>query len=94
MLFKSRNSRHNILEQKTKSLNTYVKQFNKAVSSVTSVVDKLTCANEGIERTVAEIKDYQQALDNTALGPMEAKSRNERVIENFNALLSSDREVI
>ena len=90
MSFKGSNSRRNILAQKTKSLNTYVKQFNKAVSSVTAVVDRLTCANEGIERTVAEIKDYQQALDNTTAGLMEAKSKNERVIKNFNALLSLD----
>lgn len=90
MLFKGHNSKQNMLEQKTKSLNTYVKQFNKAVSLVTSVVDKLTRANEGIERTVAEIEDYQKALDNTITGLTEAKSKNERVIENFNALLALD----
>lgn len=87
MLFKSRNSKRNMLARKNKSLNTYVKQFNKAVSAVTSVVDKLTRANEGIEQTVAEIKDYQKALDHTASGLLAAKSKNEKVIKNFSALL-------
>lgn len=86
MLFQ-RKRKLDMLEQKRKSLNTYVKQFDIAVSAVTTLLNTLTEANEGIDDTVAEITAYQRELEDTATGLLNAKAKNEKVIKNFSALL-------
>lgn len=86
MLFKRK--KLDMLEQKKKSLNTYIKQFDIAVSVVTTLIDTLTEANSNIDSTIADITDYQKELENTAEGLRSAKLKNEKVIHNFGALLN------
>ena len=93
MMFKNRfrkTKAHDMLEQKRNNLNTYVAQFNSAVTAVTTIVDVLTETNDNIRQTLTEIDDYQKALSCTAEDLKVAKDKNDKVIKNFNALISVD----
>ena len=67
-----------VLEQKKNLLNTYVKQYDMAVSMVTGIVDALSEANTGIEQTITEIDEYQKELEVAADGLRSAKERNKK----------------
>lgn len=87
MLFKSKRAQ-DMLEQKKKSLNTYVAQFDTAVSAVTGIIDALTQTSSNIEHTITEINDYHKELDATTNGLRETKEKNDKVIKNFRALFA------
>lgn len=80
--------RADVLAQKKNQLNTYVAQFNRAVSLITDSIDNLGTINSNINSTIQEIDEYQQELAATRIGLAEAKERNDKVIANFQALLS------
>ena len=77
-----------VLAQKKNRLNAYVAQFDKAVSLITDTIDNLGVINGNINSTIQEIDEYQQELAATRTGLAEAKERNDKVIANFQALLS------
>lgn len=77
-----------VLAQKKNRLNSYVAQFDKAVSLITDTIDNLGVINGNINSTIQEIDEYQQELAETRTGLAEAKERNDKVIANFQALLS------
>ena len=77
-----------MLEQKRKSLNTYVTQFNEAIASVTDIIDTLTSTSSNIEKTIEEINEYQNELSNTTKELTVAKEKNDKVIKNFKALIA------
>lgn len=77
-----------VLAQKRNRLNSYVAQFDKAVSLITDTIDNLGVINGNINSTIQEIDEYQQELAATRTGLAEAKERNDKVIANFQALLS------
>lgn len=76
-----------VLAQKQAELNTYVGQANAAISLVTSTVASLDAINENIDAKIREIDEYQAGLAATKSGLTDAKTKNERIIKNFNALL-------
>ena len=80
--------RADVLAQKKNQLNAYVAQFNRAVSLITDSIDNLGAINSNINSTIQEIDEYQQELAATRTGLAEAKDRNDKVIANFQALLS------
>ncbi|MBQ8001431.1 MAG: hypothetical protein IJ298_09605 [Ruminococcus sp.] len=76
-----------VLAKKQAELNTYVGQANAAISLVTSTVASLGAINENIDAKIREIDEYQAGLAATKSGLTDAKTKNERIIKNFNALL-------
>lgn len=86
-LFHRKNA-HDVLEQKKKKLNTYVEQFDTAVSIITNTIDVLTSTSSNIEQTIVEIDEYQNELNNTTKDLRAAKEKNDKVIKNFKALLA------
>lgn len=89
-MFKTSRKRkaQDMLELKKKNLNTYATQFDNAVSAVTGIIDTLTTASSNIDKTIAEIDDYQKELSETAQGLRNTKAKNDRVVQNFKALLA------
>lgn len=79
-----------VFAQKKAELNTYVAQFEDAISMVTSTIDSLGAINDNINAKIREIDDYEAELAKTKEGLADAKSKNERVIKNFSALLNVD----
>lgn len=77
-----------VLTRKKNQLNTYVAQFNRSVSLITDTIDNLGIINSNIDSTIQEIDEYQQELAATKAGLTETKEKNDRVIANFQALLS------
>lgn len=77
-----------VLKQKQAELNTYLGQADAAISIVTDTVNKLVAINETIDFRISEIDEYTTGLLQTKTGLSNAKSRNKRIIENFNALLN------
>ena len=76
-----------ILGEKKEQLNTYVLQFNSAVSLVTDTINSLKTINEGIEATIGEIEAYQAQLQETKQGLLDTRDKNYRVVRNFTSLL-------
>lgn len=80
--------RADLLAQKRRRLHAYTSKFDKAVNLITSTIEKLGAINEGIDGTIQDIDDYQQELAETRTGLIEARQKNDKVIANFQALLS------
>lgn len=76
-----------ILGEKKEQLNTYVLQFNSAVSLVTDTINSLKTINKGIEDTIGEIEAYQAQLQETKQGLLDTRDKNDRVVRNFTSLL-------
>lgn len=83
----SRGTKEDILAKKQAELTKYTEQFDAAVSMVTSTIDNLKRINDGIQEKICEIEDYQSELAKTRSGLDNARSKNERIIQNFSALL-------
>lgn len=83
----SRATKEDILAKKQAELTRYTEQFDAAVSLVTSTIDNLKRINDGIQEKIGEIEDYQSELAKTRNGLDSAKCKNERIIQNFSALL-------
>ncbi len=79
-----------VLKQKRKALASYTSQFDRAVSLVTSTIDSLNALDENIQRTIGEIDEYQSELNATKDGLAAARSKNQRVIDNFKSLLAAE----
>lgn len=77
-----------MLQQKQNELNTYVGRANATISIVTDTVAILAAINENIDDKIREIDEYQAGLDATKSGLTDARTKNERIIKNFNALLN------
>lgn len=77
-----------ILSTKKKELDIYVGRFTKTVSMITTAVESLEEINGNINDKIAEIDDYVNELNITRQSLGEAKSKNDKVIKNFKALLS------
>lgn len=77
-----------VLAQKQAELNTYMGQANAAISLVTNTVSNLSAINEKIDAKIREIDEYQAGLAATKTGLTDARTKNERIIKNFNALLN------
>lgn len=83
----SRATKEDILAKKQAELTRYTEQFDAAVSLVTSTIDNLKRINDGIQEKIGEIEDYQSELAKTRNGLDSAKAKNERIIQNFSALI-------
>lgn len=69
---------------------SYTAQFDTAVALVNTTIGNLDQLNRGIEETIKEIEDYQNELEATRTGLSNAKTKNDKVIANFKALLCAD----
>ena len=87
-MFKKR--KKDVLQKKREELALYNAAFEDSVSVVTKTVETLSLINEGINEKIKEIDEYQEGLTQTRNDLDDAKAKNERVIKNFNALLSVD----
>ena len=81
--------RTDVLAQKKNRLNSYNAQFDKAVSLITDTIDNLGAISRNISDTIQEIDEYQHELAETRDGLTAAREKNDRVIANFQALLST-----
>ena len=81
-------TKKDILAQKKSKLAAYNTQFDTAVSLITSTIDQLGGIVAGIDATIQAIDDYQNELAATRSNLCDAKEKNQRVIQNFKALLS------
>ena len=79
-----------LLMEKRQKLEQYTKSFDTAVELVTLTVDNLTTLSADIEKTVSEIEAYQAELDATKEQLSAKKQKNDRVIQNFKALIDPD----
>ncbi len=82
------NKKKDILAQKKNKLAAYNLQFDTAVSLITTTIDHLHEIVNGIDVTIQEIDEYQSELAATRTDLCDARAKNERVIQNFNALLN------
>lgn len=78
-----------VLQKKKEELAKFVDQYNDAVSMVTGTVTSLESLNESIEEKIKEIDEYQAELARTKDGLGETRSKNEKIIKNFKALLEA-----
>jgi len=85
-----KNKNPDIMLKKQAQLSQYMAQYDSAVSLVTNTIDNLGEISRGIEDTIREIDDYQKGLDATRAGLTEAKAKNDKVIDNFRALLGDE----
>ena len=81
-------TKKDVLKQKQYELNTYVTKATAAISLVTDTMVALGEINEHIDAKIREIDEYEAGLEATKTGLVDAKSKNERIIRNFNALLT------
>lgn len=79
--------KNDILDQKKKELDTYVAQFNNAVSTITGTIENLGIISQHMADKIDEIEAYQMELDATKEGLFRAKEKNDRVMENFKRLV-------
>lgn len=75
------------LSAQKKKVNTYEAQFNKAVASITTMLDALTESSRNIDQEIAEIEQYRTELSTTVSELMSTKDKNDNVVKNFRALL-------
>lgn len=80
--------KQDILAQKKKRLAAYNTQFDTAVNMITATIDHLDEIVNGIDTTIQEIDEYQSELAATRTDLCDARAKNERVIQNFKALLN------
>ena len=74
-----------ILQAKQAQLDSYTAQFDTAVALVNTTIGNLDQLNRGIEETIKE-----NELEATRTGLSNAKTKNDKVIANFKALLCAD----
>lgn len=76
-------------QKKKEELAQFVDRYNNAVSMVTGTVSSLESLNESIEAKIKEIDEYQAELTRTKDGLGETRSKNEKIIKNFKALIEA-----
>ena len=79
-----------VLTEKRQKLDQYARKFDSAVELVTRTVDSLSVLSGEINSTIVEIENYQRELAETRDQLSEEKQRNDKVIQNFKALLAVD----
>ena len=79
-----------ILQQKRNKLSLYTAQFDAAISLITNTIDSLEEVNHKITSTIQDIDGYKEELATTRVSLDTARTKNERVISNFSALLNVD----
>ncbi|MBQ6863269.1 MAG: hypothetical protein IJO14_03410 [Clostridia bacterium] len=80
--------RKDILAKKQEELAGVVAMFETAVSVVSGVVKNLSDLNTQIDTEIQEIDEYQRELSSTRDSLASARSKNERIMQNFSSLLS------
>lgn len=80
--------RKDILAKKQEELAEIVAMFETAVSVVSGVVKNLSDLNTLIDTEIQEIDEYQRELSSTRDSLASARSKNERIMQNFSGLLS------
>ncbi len=78
-----------VLQKKKEELAQFVDRYNNAVSMVTGTVSSLESLNESIEEKIKEIDEYQAELTRTKDDLGETRSKNEKIIKNFKALIDA-----
>lgn len=78
------------LNRSKKRLVRFGRKFDNAVSMITKLIDRLTSVNTMIDEEIRELDDYQQELVASRESLCSAKTNNERIIHNFNALLNGE----
>jgi len=76
------------LEKKEFRLAHLEEQSARAVSVITNAVAELEQVNDRIDKTMDEISDYQNKLACTMMHLTNQKEKNEKLLDNFNKLLS------
>lgn len=76
------------LEKKEFRLATLEAQSAAAVKVITDAVANLEKVNADIDRTAGEIAEYQMKLNSTLEQLSDQKKKNEKLLNNFNKLLS------
>ena len=76
------------LEKKEFRLAHLEEQSARAVDVITNAVTELEKVNERIDNTMEEINEYQNKLACTMLQLSNQKEKNEKLLSNFNKLLS------
>ena len=77
----------NILQEKKNKLSNLQAKSAQALDVVTNTISSLERINEDICNTIDEIEETKRDLENTAAGFTTTKSRNERIIERFKAMI-------
>lgn len=78
------------LAQKREQLALFRGQFDTAVAMVTQTIEDLDGLNINIDKTLEEIEDYQKNLEGLRLEMIDTRTKNEKVVKNFKALLATD----
>lgn len=76
-----------LLQEKDEKLQYLQKKSYSAIDIVTNTLDSLAKTNVEISATIEEIDEAKRNLDNTKLGLVATKNRNERIIERFKAMI-------
>jgi DNA-binding protein YbaB len=79
-----------ILQQKQEELNSLQEVASSAFSLVTTTINCLSQINSEIDAKVADIEDYLKQFEATKAGFVETKTKNEKIIKNFNALIDAE----
>lgn len=79
-----------VLTEKRQKLDQYTQKFSSAVELVTRTVDNLSVLSSEINSTIEEIEAYQRELAATKEQLADEKQKNDKVIQNFKALLATD----
>ena len=79
-----------VLTEKRQKLDQYTRKFDSAVELVTRTVDNLAELSTEIAKTISEIETYQSELAATKEQLSGEKQKNDKVIQNFKALLATD----
>lgn len=78
------------LAQKREQLALFRGQFNATVAMVTQTIEDLDNLNINIDKTLEEIEDYQKNLEGLRREMIDTRTKNEKVVKNFKALLATD----
>ena len=79
---------HDVLEKKKAQLIYCKEKMDLSVKSITSTISLLSSTSKEMEHTIAEIEQYEKELSATKADFYAEKKRNDKVIENFKALLN------
>lgn len=78
----------NLIDELKSELSDLSNQFDDAVSLITRTVARLTGLNGEIDTKIARIEECEKELSNTKRGLVDARSKNDNVIDNFSRLLA------
>lgn len=77
----------NLIEKKKNELEKLNRRSSEALDLVTSTIYKLDDINTQIDKTLDEIKDAKQSLDETENGLLATREHNSKIAEKFKALI-------